>query len=89
MLIIAPNSVTLHYGEAYPEPDRRNASPEFSYKIVENSAQQSFSKKVVEIDNGTSQIEATRLTQSRIRADFPELYIFDYDTDTLVADRLA
>jgi len=89
MLIIAPYSVTLHYKEAYTEPDGGNASPEVSYNIVENSAQQGFSKKVVKIDNGTSQMEATRLTQSRLRTDFPELYIFDYDTDTLVADRLA
>jgi len=89
MLIIAPYSVTLHHGGAYPEPDGRNASPEFSYNIVENAAQQCFVKMVVELDDGTSQIEAARCTQSRLRADFPNLYIIDYNTDTLVADRLA
>jgi len=89
MLIIAPYSVTLHDGEAYLKPDGGNASPELSYSIVEDSAHQCFSKKDAEIENGTSQIEATRVTQSRLRADFPELYIFDWDTDTLVADRLA
>lgn len=88
ILIIAPYSVTLPFG-AFTEPEGGNAEPEFSYNIVENSVQQCFVKKVVELDNGTSQITATRVTQSRLRADFPELYILDYDTDTRVADHLA
>ena len=88
ILIIAPYSVSPRF-EASTGPDGGNAEPESFYNVVENSAQQCFVKKVIELDNGTSQITATRVTQSRLRADFPELYIFDYDTDTLVADRLA
>jgi RecB family exonuclease len=56
---------------------------------MERAPQQCFVKRVVELDDGTLQITAARITRSRVRDDFPELHILDYDTGSYVADRLA
>jgi hypothetical protein len=52
-------------------------------------SQQCFVKRVRELDDESFEITATRVTRGRIRDDFPELQILDYDTGSESADRLA
>jgi hypothetical protein len=60
-----------------------------SFGFSELMPQQCFVKRVRELDDGTFEVIATRVTRSRIRDDFPELHILDYDTGSQSADRLA
>ncbi|RYN17825.1 hypothetical protein AA0119_g5965 [Alternaria tenuissima] len=57
---------------------------------VDRAPQQCFVKKLVELEDGTSQIAgASRVTRSRIRDDFPELQILSYETGRHIETRLA
>jgi hypothetical protein len=57
---------------------------------VDRAPQQCFVKKLVELEDGTSQIAgASRVTRSRIRHDFPELQILSYETGRHIETRLA
>jgi hypothetical protein len=57
--------------------------------VLEWAPQQCFVKKVIELDNGILQITAARATRNRIRHDFPEFNILDYDTGSTLECRLA
>lgn len=57
---------------------------------VDRAPQQCFVKKLVKLEDGTSQIAgASRVTRSRIRDDFPELQILSYETGRHIETRLA
>jgi hypothetical protein len=88
VLIWGSREVGWH-SEALNALDEQREGRPLSFGFSELMPQQCFVKRVTELDDGKFEVTATRVTRGRIRDDFPELRILDYDTGSQSADRLA